>query len=75
MKGTFLTPHGSVILIIGQNISIVPKLLKREKKRISERVLELVGLDPDQFINRYPTQLSGGQQQTGGSCQSASSRS
>jgi len=57
-----LLPH----MTVGQNIGIVPKLLKWDKKRIDSRVkelLELVGLDPDEFTKRYPSQLSGGQQQ------------
>lgn len=57
-----LLPH----MTIAENIAIVPKLLKWDKERIAGRVrelLELVGLDPDEFKKRYPAQLSGGQQQ------------
>jgi len=57
-----LLPH----MTIAQNIAIVPKLLKWDKERITSRareLLELVGLDPDEFMKRYPSQLSGGQQQ------------
>ena len=57
-----LLPH----MTIAQNIAIVPKLLKWDKKRIDSRVrelIELVGLEPDEFNSRYPSQLSGGQQQ------------
>jgi len=57
-----LLPH----MTIAQNIAIVPKLLKWDKKRIDNRVRELtalVGLEPDEFLPRYPAQLSGGQQQ------------
>jgi len=57
-----LLPH----MTIAQNIAIVPKLLKWDKKRIEARVQELltlVGLAPDEFMKRYPAQLSGGQQQ------------
>jgi len=57
-----LLPH----MTIAQNIAIVPKLLKWEKQRIDDRVrelIELVGLEPDEFLKRYPSQLSGGQQQ------------
>ncbi|MWA03883.1 ATP-binding cassette domain-containing protein [Actinomadura sp. LD22] len=41
-------------------------MLKWDKKRIAERVdelLELVDLDPAQYRDRYPRELSGGQQQ------------
>ena len=57
-----LFPHMS----IGDNIATVPRLLGWDKRRIQERVtelLELVGLDPRQFSRRYPHQLSGGQRQ------------
>ncbi len=57
-----LFPH----MTIAENVSLVPKMLKWDKSRIAERVdemLELVGLDPDNFRHRYPRQLSGGQQQ------------
>ncbi len=57
-----LIPH----LTIGANVALVPKLLKWDKKRVKQRVEEMltvVGLDPGQYHDRYPRQLSGGQQQ------------
>src|SRR6202140_1109289 len=57
-----LFPH----LSIADNVATVPRLLGWDKKRIQQRVtelLELVGLDPKQFSGRYPHQLSGGQRQ------------
>ncbi|MEE4609222.1 MAG: ABC transporter ATP-binding protein, partial [Desulfobacteraceae bacterium] len=57
-----LFPHMTVY----DNIATVPRLLKWEKKRIDERVdelLTLVQLDPAQFRHRYPRELSGGQAQ------------
>jgi osmoprotectant transport system ATP-binding protein len=57
-----LFPHYTV----AENIGVVPGLLKWDKKRIAERVeemMELVGLDPATFAHRLPRQLSGGQQQ------------
>ncbi len=57
-----LIPH----LSIAQNVALVPRLLKWDKKRIAARVdemLTVVGLDPEQYRSRYPRQLSGGQQQ------------
>jgi osmoprotectant transport system ATP-binding protein len=56
-----LFPHKT----IADNIATVPKLLKWERSRISERVSELVdlvGLEPG-MLKRYPAELSGGQQQ------------
>ena len=57
-----LFPH----MTIAQNVATVPKLLGWEPTRIKARVaemLELVGLDPAQFLERYPRHLSGGQRQ------------
>jgi osmoprotectant transport system ATP-binding protein len=57
-----LFPH----MTIAQNIGLVPKLLGWPKRRIADRVdelLHMVGLDPAAFLRRYPRQLSGGQQQ------------
>jgi osmoprotectant transport system ATP-binding protein len=62
IQGAGLFPH----LTVGDNIAIVPRLLKWDKKRISERVddlLDLVNLEPAQYRDRYPRELSGGQQQ------------
>lgn len=53
-------------MTVAQNISIVPNLKKWDKKKTQERVRELiqmVGLDVDQYINKYPSQLSGGEAQ------------
>jgi len=60
-----LFPHQS----IRANVATVPKLLGWEKKKIADRVEELlmtVGLDPATFGDRYPHQLSGGQRQRAG---------
>ncbi|MDX8145825.1 ATP-binding cassette domain-containing protein [Lentzea sp. BCCO 10_0061] len=57
-----LFPHFTV----AQNIGIVPGLLGWDKKKIADRVdemMDLVGLDPGEFSDRFPRQLSGGQQQ------------
>ncbi|MGA8116534.1 MAG: betaine/proline/choline family ABC transporter ATP-binding protein [Actinocatenispora sp.] len=57
-----LFPH----MTIAENVALVPKMLKWDKKRISERtdeMLSLVGLEPADYRDRYPRQLSGGQQQ------------
>jgi osmoprotectant transport system ATP-binding protein len=57
-----LFPHETV----GKNIAVVPELLGWDKKRIAARVdelIELIGLDPAEIRDRYPSQLSGGQRQ------------
>ena len=57
-----LFPHRT----IAENIATVPKLLGWDKKRIDERIdelLELVSMDPAIYRERYPKELSGGQAQ------------
>ena len=57
-----LFPH----MTVRDNIATVPKLLGWTKAKIDERVDELLGLvnlDPKEFRDRYPRQLSGGQAQ------------
>jgi osmoprotectant transport system ATP-binding protein len=51
---------------VRRNVELVPELLGWERERRRERsreLLELVGLDPERYGERYPRSLSGGQQQ------------
>ncbi|MFQ1003449.1 ABC transporter ATP-binding protein [Modestobacter sp. SSW1-42] len=60
-----LFPHQTV----RRNVGTVPRLLGWDKRRTADRVeelLDLVGLDPAAFGDRYPHQLSGGQRQRAG---------
>ncbi len=60
-----LFPHQDV----RTNVGTVPRLLGWDRKRIRDRVDELlttVGLDPAVHGDRYPAQLSGGQRQRAG---------
>ncbi|PSJ21451.1 ABC transporter ATP-binding protein [Halomonas sp. ND22Bw] len=53
-------------MTIEDNITVVPKLLGWDKAKYRERARELmdmIALDPDAFLKRYPNELSGGQQQ------------
>jgi osmoprotectant transport system ATP-binding protein len=57
-----LFPHYTV----AENIAVVPRLLKWDKKKIEERILELLQkmrLPAEKYMHTYPTALSGGQQQ------------
>ena len=57
-----LFPHQRV----GDNVATVPRLLGWDRARTRARVdelLDLVGLDPGVYRDRYPVQLSGGQRQ------------
>ncbi|HEY9179559.1 MAG TPA: ATP-binding cassette domain-containing protein, partial [Candidatus Baltobacteraceae bacterium] len=53
-------------MTVAQNIAVVPELLRWDRARIEARVdelLQLVGLEPSRYRNRYPRELSGGEQQ------------
>ncbi len=57
-----LLPH----MTVKQNIGLVPKLLGRDKAWRADRayeLLSLIGLDPDVYADKYPSQLSGGEAQ------------
>jgi osmoprotectant transport system ATP-binding protein len=61
LQNNGLFPHYTV----GENIAIVPQLLKWDEKKIQHRVSELLEklhLSKD-YLNVYPNELSGGQQQ------------
>ncbi|MCE5328853.1 ABC transporter ATP-binding protein [bacterium] len=60
MVGLF--PH----MTVAANIAVVPQLLRWEKKKIKNRIDELlilVGLSPAEYSSKYPYQLSGGEAQ------------
>jgi osmoprotectant transport system ATP-binding protein len=62
IQNTGLFPHQT----IRANVATVPRLLGWPRKRVEARVnelLDLVGLDPDRYARRYPSELSGGQRQ------------
>src|SRR5699024_8022239 len=62
IQQTGLFPH----MTVRQNIEVIPRLEKRPIEEINQRTLklmEMVDLDPAQYLDRYPIQLSGGQLQ------------
>jgi osmoprotectant transport system ATP-binding protein len=57
-----LFPHYNV----RQNISVVPDLLgwpKDQARKRAQDLLEIMNLPPEEYLDRYPSQLSGGQSQ------------
>ncbi len=62
IQQTGLFPHQT----IGENVATVPRLLGWTKERQRERaeeLLEIVGLAPGEYRDRFPAQLSGGERQ------------
>jgi osmoprotectant transport system ATP-binding protein len=53
-------------MTIEDNIFVVPKLLGWDKVKMKKRyneLMDMMGLNPDEFRKRFPWELSGGQQQ------------
>jgi len=53
-------------MTVAENIGVVPKLLgwdAAKRQRRAAELLDIVALDPGEFLQRYPRELSGGQQQ------------
>lgn len=62
IQQTGLFPH----MTVKENIEIIPKLMGKAEGEIEKKTIELlnmVGLEPTEYLNRYPAELSGGQQQ------------
>ncbi|NMD69073.1 ABC transporter ATP-binding protein [Bacillus sp. DNRA2] len=62
IQNTGLFPHMS----IKENLELIPKLKGEAPDRIVEKtesLLEMVGLNPKEYLHRFPKELSGGQQQ------------
>lgn len=61
-QGIGLFPH----MTVRGNIEVAPRLLgwpARRRHQRTDELLDLVGLDTEQFSDRYPDELSGGQKQ------------
>lgn len=57
-----LFPHFTV----AENVAVVPRLVNTNESVVAQKVaelLQLVGLEPNDFSNRFPHELSGGQRQ------------
>ena len=62
IQQTGLFPH----MTVKENIELIPKLKNKKDPHIVlkvKEVLDMVGLDPDEYLDKYPIQMSGGQQQ------------
>ncbi|MFS0638334.1 ABC transporter ATP-binding protein [Mesobacillus foraminis] len=74
IQNTGLFPHMS----IKENLELIPKLKGEDPEAIEKKtveLLELVGLDPEEYMHRFPKELSGGQQQRVGVARAFSTNS
>ena len=62
IQQTGLFPH----MTVRENVTLIAKIKRLPDEDINRRARELmraVELDPEHFLDRYPTELSGGEQQ------------
>lgn len=62
IQQTGLFPH----MTVRENIELIPLLKKEDPEQVFEKtkeILDIVSLDPADYLDRYPGQLSGGQKQ------------
>ncbi len=62
IQQTGLFPH----MTVAENIGLIPYVEKWPKEKIVQKVqdlLNMVDMNPEDYMNRYPAELSGGQQQ------------
>jgi osmoprotectant transport system ATP-binding protein len=62
IQGAGLFPHYTV----RENVAVVPRLLGWDAQKISQhthRLLPVLGLPPETYLDKFPAQLSGGEQQ------------
>lgn len=62
IQQTGLFPH----MTVRQNIEVIPRLSREPEADIvqkTQKLMRMVDLDPEKFLDRYPVQLSGGQMQ------------
>lgn len=53
-------------MTVAQNIMVIPEMMgwsKEKQKKEVDRLLQIVGLDPDSYRQRMPIELSGGERQ------------
>lgn len=73
VQSTGLFPH----MTVEKNICVVPELLGWTRKQMKERARELlniISLDPDEYLEKYPSQLSGGEAQRVGVARAIASK-
>ena len=63
MADTAINPHHKIRDIIGRPLTFYLGLEGEAKQKRLRELMEMIELDPDQFLDRLPGELSGGQKQ------------
>ena len=63
MADTAVNPHQRIKDIIGRPLSFYLGMQGDAKRQRLRELMEMIELDPDQFLDRFPGELSGGQKQ------------
>ncbi|MDF0601617.1 ABC transporter ATP-binding protein [Psychromarinibacter sp. C21-152] len=63
MADTALNPRKTIGEIVGRPVEFYMGLKGRKKRERTRQLLNQIELEPDQFIDRLPSELSGGQKQ------------
>ena len=63
MPDTALNPRQRVRDVIGRPLTFYSGLTGRKREDRVRELLDMIELEPDEFIDRYPAELSGGQKQ------------
>jgi len=63
MADTAINPHHKICDIIGRPLSFYLGMEGEQKNRRLRELMEMIEMDPDQYLNRLPSELSGGQKQ------------
>ncbi|MDJ0685529.1 MAG: ABC transporter ATP-binding protein [Alphaproteobacteria bacterium] len=63
MADTALNPRQKIREIIGRPLSFYLGMSGKQREDRTRELLNMIEMDPDTYIDRYPTELSGGQKQ------------
>lgn len=63
MADTAINPRHKIRKIVGRPLSFYLGMQGKEKERRLNELMEMIEMEPEQFLDRYPEELSGGQKQ------------
>lgn len=63
MADTALNPRQRIREVIGRPLSFYLGMSGKQREERTRELLNMIEMEPDQYIDRYPTELSGGQKQ------------